>query len=174
MDRFINIIKVLINNLMTLILIVGIAFIVLYIIGIVPYVVESGSMEPVIERGSVSFINKNFKYEDIQINDVIAYNLPSGSKVTHRVINITEDGFETKGDRNDLSDGVSTTKNNYIGKNIFSIPKLGYGVKFIQTVKGKAILIILIIVILLGGFLLGDDKKGKRRKEWFDVLLNNV
>ena len=68
MDRFINIIKVLINNLMTLILIVGIAFIVLYIIGIVPYVVESGSMEPVIERGSVSFINKNFKYEDIQIN----------------------------------------------------------------------------------------------------------
>ena len=159
MDKFINVIKILINNLMTLILIIGMIFIVLFIFGIEPYVVETGSMEPTIKRGSLSFINKHIKYDNINNNDIIAYILPSGSKVTHRVINITEDGFETKGDNNNLSDGISTSKDNYLGKNIISIPKVGYVVKFIQTPKGKVILFVLIIVILTGGFLLGDDKK---------------
>ena len=165
MSKYIDFIKASINLIMTIIIILGIIIIVLYIIGIEPFVVESGSMEPALHKGSLCFINKHIKYENIKENDIIAFNLKTGEKVTHRVIHITDQGFETKGDFNNSSDGISTTKNNYIGKNIFSIPKLGYAVKFIQTVKGKAILIILIIVILLGGFLLGDDKKGKRRKE---------
>jgi len=165
MNKFTNVIKAFLDVLMTLILIVGGIFIVLYIIGIEPYVVETGSMEPAIKRGSLSFINKHVSYESIKENDVIAYTAPTGSKVTHRAIKITDDGIETQGDKNNNSDGISTTKGNYIGKNIFSIPKLGYVVKIIQTTRGRVILITVIIVILVAGFLLDDGKKGKREKK---------
>lgn len=169
MNLFIKVIKGFINSLMTLIIIIGIIFIALYVIGIEPFVVVSGSMEPTIHTGSLSFINKHVKYESIKENDIIAFTIGTGDKVTHRVVKITEEGFETKGDANDVSDGVSTTRINFIGKNVFSIPKVGYAVKLIQTKKGKIILVTIIIVILLLGFLMGDNdksnKKGKRFKE---------
>lgn len=163
MDRFIKVIKILLNILMTAILIIGILFIILYVIGIEPFVVKTGSMSPSIQVGSLSFINKHVNYDNIKENDVIAYTATSGDRVTHRVIKITDEGFETKGDANVPSDGISTTKSNYIGKNIFSIPKLGYLVTLIQTPKGKIILITIIVVILLAGFLLDDGKEKKKK-----------
>ena len=166
MNKLVNVIKALVNVLMTLILIVGITFIVLYVIGIEPFVVESGSMEPTIHTGSISFVNKHVKYDSIKENDVIAFTLPTGNKATHRVIKITDEGFETKGDNNQNSDGISTTRQNYIGKNVFSIPKAGYLIKQTQTAKGKIILITVIVIILLSGFLLGDDNKTKKGKRF--------
>ena len=164
MNKFLSVIKVLINALMTLVIIIGIIFIFLYIIGIEPFVIESGSMEPAIQTGSVSFINKHAKYSEIKENDVIAFKLNAGAKVTHRVIKITDQGFETKGDANENSDGITTTKNNFIGKNIFSIPKLGYVIKLTQTLTGKIILVTIIIIILVVAFFLGDGKKSKHMK----------
>ena len=134
----------------------------LYLFNIVPYVVESGSMEPTIETGSLSFINKKFKYENIKEQDIISFKLSSGNnsvRVMHRVIEVTDKGFITKGDANENSDGLTTTKENYEGKNVFSIPKLGYFIKFIQTTKGKIILSILIVIIFVSSFLIKDDEK---------------
>lgn len=165
MEIIIKVIKALYNALMTLILIVGIAFIVLYVIGIEPFVVESGSMEPTIMTGSLSFVNKHSNYNNIKKGDIIAFTVATGDKVTHRVINVTDEGFETKGDANNASDGISTNRKNYIGKTIISIPKLGYGVKIIQTTKGKIILGTVIVVLLLAAFLLGENKNGKHYKE---------
>ena len=68
MDSLIKVIKVFVNTLMTLILIIGILFIFLYVIGIEPFVVESGSMEPSIHVGSLCFINKHYDYEKINEN----------------------------------------------------------------------------------------------------------
>ena len=163
MDNGIKVIKAFINALMTLIIILGIIFAVLFIIGIRPFVVLSGSMEPTIHKGSISFINVNYQYGKIKNNDIIAYTASSGDKVTHRVINISEEGMETKGDKNDSSDGFSTTEENYIGKNIISIPGVGYLVKNIQTRRGKIILGTLIVFFLLSGFFM-SDKTGKRER----------
>ena len=162
MEIFVKIIKKVINIVMTLILVVGILFVLLYIIGIEPFVVISGSMEPSISTGSLCFVNKRVSYSSIKKDDVIAYKTPSGANVTHRVINITNDGLETKGDKNTLSDGVSTNENNYIGKNILSIPKLGYAVKLTQTPRGKIIIITFAIVIFLGSILMDDSKRKTR------------
>lgn len=159
-----KIIKYFINLLITLILILGILFITLFAFGIEPFVVKSGSMQPTIQTGSLSFINKHTKYENIKLNDIIAYETTNGSKVTHRVINITANGLETKGDSNNISDGITTTKENFIGKNIFSIPKLGYLINFIQTKNGKLMSITLIAVILTAG-ILNDSSKKKKYKQ---------
>lgn len=165
MRKIHKVIKVLIDTLMTLILIIGIVFIISYLIGFEPFVVESGSMKPTIQKDSLCFINKNVKFQDIRENDIIAFKASSGARVTHRAISITEEGIETKGDANNKSDGITTTKSNYIGKNVFSIPYLGCVIKLIQTTSGKILLITIIIVVLILGFLEDAKKKGKRYKD---------
>lgn len=165
MEKLVKVIRVLTSTLMTIIIIIGIVFVGLYFAGIEPFVVKSGSMEPQIETGSVSFVNKHIQYEDIKEQDVIAFTVDEGVKVTHRVVEKTEEGLRTKGDANKDIDGTIITKNNYIGKNIFSIPKLGYVVNTIQTPRGRIILITVIVVMLLAGILIGEPTKGRHEKE---------
>ena len=165
MNRLLKSIRVLIDTLMAIIIIVGILFIVLFFIGIKPFVVLTGSMEPVVPTGSLSFINNNIKFEDIKPNDIIAFTMPGGENVTHRAISIGEDGIQTKGDANAVADGIIVTKQNYLGKNVFSIPKVGYIVAKVQTKRGRIILGTMIIMFILATILLGEPKKKKQPKE---------
>ena len=165
MKKFLKVLNFIFNSILTLIIIIGIVFITLYIIGIEPFVVQSGSMEPKIETGSLCFINKLIKYEDIKQYDIIAFKLPTGVGVTHRVINISNEGFTTKGDNNQTEDLIKTTKQNYIGKNIFSIPKIGYAIKLIQTTRGKIIFGTIIIVLILAGILIGEPSSKKQKNQ---------
>jgi len=154
-----KIVKYIINSLTAIIIIIGGIFLGLYVYGIVPYIVLSGSMEPKIETGSLSFINVNTTYNNINKYDIIAYRMNNKTLVTHRVINITDEGFETQGDNNKDKDVNLTTKDNYVGKNIFWIPKAGYAMKAVQTPRGKVIFGTIIVLLLTAGLLLGEDKK---------------
>ena len=154
-----KIIKGIINVLTTLIIVIGGLFLLLFAIGFTPYVVLSGSMEPEIKTGSICFINRHASYDDIKENDIIAFKLKGGTLVTHRVVDITNDGIVTKGDNNEKNDDVITTKNNFVGKNTFWIPKVGYLVVLLQKTKGKIIFITYIILLVVAGLLFGEDKK---------------
>ena len=161
-----KIIKGIINVLTTLIICIGSLFIILYIFGIVPYVVLSGSMEPTIGTGSVCFINKNANIENIKEKDIIAFKLRDGTLVTHRAIKVDNSGIITKGDNNKAADSNVVNKENFVGKNLFWIPKVGYVVKAFQTTKGKIIAVAIIVLLLVSGFLFGEDKnKEKTNKE---------
>ena len=151
--------KKIFDILLSFIIIVGVIFLGLYIFGITPYVVLSGSMEPTIQTGSLCFINKNASYKDIKNKDIIAFKLKNGSLVTHRVVDITNKGFITKGDNNKIKDKEIVNKNNYIGKNIFWIPKIGYVIRVFQSTRGKIIFITSLIVLLVFGLLFGEGKK---------------
>jgi signal peptidase len=157
-----KIIKKIINVLTTLIICVGGLFLILYILGIVPYVVLSGSMEPSIETGSVCFINKHAKFENIKEKDVIAFKMNDGTLVTHRAIEINDSGIVTKGDNNKDADRNIVTNSNFVGKNLFWIPKVGYVIKAFQTTTGRIIAVALILLLLVSGFLFGDDKKKEK------------
>ncbi len=159
-----KIIKNIINVFTTLIIILGGAFLILYICGIVPYVVLSGSMEPTIKTGSLCFVNKKAKYNSIKEKDIIAYKLKDGTLVTHRVVNISKKGIQTKGDSNKDADSNPITKNSYVGKNVFWIPKLGYVVVAFQSTKGKIILITCIIFMLIFAFFF-NEKTTEEKKE---------
>lgn len=154
-----KIVKKIINVLTTIIICVGGLFLILYILGIVPYVVLSGSMEPSIETGSVCFINKHAKFEDIKEKDVIAFKMKDGTLVTHRAIEINDSGIVTKGDNNKDADNNIVTKGNFVGKNLFWIPKVGYVIKAFQTTTGRIIAAAIILLLLVSGFLFGDDNK---------------
>lgn len=146
-----KIIKEIINVLTTLIIVLGGIFLILYICGIVPYVVLSGSMEPTIETGSLCFINKHEKINDIKEKDIIAFKMKDGTLVTHRAIKINENGIKTKGDNNKEADSSLVTSNNFVGKNIFWIPKLGYGVMAFQSTSGKIVIITCVVILLILG-----------------------
>ena len=157
-----KIIKKIIDILTTIIICVGGLFLILYIFGIVPYVVLSGSMEPTIETGSVCFINKHTKIESIKEKDVIAFKMNDGTLVTHRAIKIDSSGIVTKGDNNKEADSNVVNKVNFVGKNLFWIPKVGYVVKAFQTTKGKIVAGAIIVLLFVSGFLFGDDKKKEK------------
>ncbi len=165
MKNVMKVIKALLDALMTAILIIGSIFIFLCVIGITPFVVESGSMEPFIPVGSLCFVNTHVPFEEIKVQDIIAFQLPNGKKVTHRVVRKNNEMLETKGDSNNKPDGVVTKRDNYIGKSIFTIPKVGFFVKSLQTTKGKIILITFIVLLLVASFCISDKRKGRRFKE---------
>ncbi len=163
MNLAMKIIKSILNIIMTIIIIVGSVFVILFCIGIQPYVVESGSMQPDIPTGSLCFINKKAKYEDMKVGDIIAFKINSNAFATHRIVSITNEGFETKGDANNVIDNIITTKDNYIGQNIFSIPYVGLWVLVIQTTRGKIILGTIIIVLFLAAILIGQPSRKKQK-----------
>ena len=95
------------------------------LVGIRPYVVRSGSMEPEIKTGSVVFVNERADYNELDPGDIIVFE-NGGTKVTHRILSIQADGIETKGDNNNTTDGITTTKNNFTGKVFYWIPGIGF------------------------------------------------
>ena len=146
-------------------IVIGVLFIGLFLYGIQPYVVESGSMEPAIKIGSVCFINRKADYNEMHEGDIIAFKINDKKFATHRIKSITDEGFETKGDANSGIDGIITTRDNFLGKNVFSIPNVGFIVKSIQTPSGKIVLGTIVIVLFLAGILIGEPSKKKKDTE---------
>lgn len=140
MKQLYKIINLIIDGIVLFICIFIGAVYLMQFAGIHTYIVRSGSMEPAIQTGSLCFIQTKYDYDDIVVGDVIAYEL-GNRLVTHRVVQTTSEGMITKGDNNDIRDGLTTSKENYIGKNMFSFPYLGYVLSWMQSQKGKMILI---------------------------------
>ena len=130
-----------------------------------PRIVLSGSMEPKIHTGSICFINKKVPYDKIKTGDIIAFKAGKNTMVTHRVISVTNAGFETKGDANKVSDGISTNKTNYRGKTILSIPYAGYISMYLQSTRGKIILVSVIVALFIAGLILPQEKNQEEVKK---------
>ena len=69
--------------------------------------------------------------------------------MTHRVFNITDEGFITKGDANEDPDQWKVKKENVIGKLILTIPYIGYLGYFVRTPIGFILLIVIPVTIII-------------------------
>ena len=152
--------KVISKTIQILTTIIAVLAIVMFIVpialGIRPFIVLSGSMEPTIKTGSIVYINTNVYSYEIEKNDIIAFKM-NRQTVTHRVIEVNKDdeSFITKGDANEERDAVPVSFINYRGKTIFSIPYLGRTVAFFKSAFG---LFCLVALILVNMFLIIVDK----------------
>ena len=125
--------------------------------GLRPLTVMSGSMEPEIKTGSVAVISKKITdFKDIGKGDVITFDI-GDSLVTHRVAEITEGGIITKGDANNSEDSWIVTDANYYGKELFSVPYIGFLIVFIRQHIIVTIFAI-IAICLLAKFLRKEEK----------------
>ena len=112
--------------------------------------VFSGSMEPAIPVGGIVVI-KPVDPETLKIGDIICFTLSEPTSITHRIKNITDEGFITKGDANEDPDQWIVKKENVIGKAILTIPFIGYIGYFVRTPTGFILLILLpasVIIIM--------------------------
>jgi signal peptidase len=112
--------------------------------------VYTGSMEPAIPVGSIVVI-KPVNPETLQTGDIICFELSEPTSITHRITNITDEGFITKGDANEDPDQWTVKKENVIGKVILTIPFIGYLGYFVRTPIGFTLIIIIpasLIIIL--------------------------
>lgn len=130
------------------------------LVGLQPYTVLSGSMEPTYHVGSMIYVRK-VNYTSLKVGDSITFLLDENTVATHRIIEIIPDAedptvlrFRTKGDANSTDDGdLGVHCRNVIGKPVFSIPYLGYVAEYIQNKPGKYVTIcaccILVILVFL-------------------------
>jgi signal peptidase len=104
--------------------------------------VYTGSMEPAIPVGGVVVI-KTVDPESLREGDIICFKISGPTTITHRIINITEEGFITKGDANEDPDQGIVKRENIVGKALFTIPYLGYLSHFVRTPLGFILLIVI-------------------------------
>lgn len=130
------------------------------LIGLTPYTVISGSMEPVYHVGSVIYVKKA-QPEKLKVKDPITFNL-DGITVTHRIINIENDEnglrFYTKGDANNTADGGYVTADEIIGVPVFHMPLLGYVFNYIQRPPGLYVMVGSVLLLVILSFLQADDE----------------
>ena len=107
-----------------------ILFILLHLLGFKSVVVLTDSMEPMITPFSLVIVSPE---SDIRIGDVILYEVELSKKkykVLHRVIDIKEKKgqivYITKGDNRRYADAWYVSRENIIGKLLFSLPYVGY------------------------------------------------
>lgn len=122
------------------------------------YTIVSPSMTPNINVYDVVINIKPEHPDEIEIGDIITYKSTAatseGMTITHRVIAKEQlpDGtyeFLTQGDNNTEPDSVYVTFNNIIGKEIITIPKVGYIQFLIANQKGWLFILIIPIGIYL-------------------------
>lgn len=141
--------------LVVLVVLLAIALAGVRVIGLTPYAVLSGSMEPIYHVGSIIYVQKTAP-ESIKVGDPITFVMNEELTVaTHRVVRIdtANQSFYTKGDANDTEDGAPVHFNNLLGKPVFTLPYLGYFSNWITNPPGMYIGITAGIVLLLLLFL---------------------
>ena len=136
------------------------------IFGYKAYIITTDSMAPSINRYDVSIV-KNTKEEKLAEGDVITFK--QGNKViTHRITNIEEQDtktiYTTKGDNNNLEDSEKIEYNQIEGKNVLTIPKLGY---IINTLENQVVFLFIVLILLIFLFLRikKEEKKEYRREK---------
>jgi len=134
------------------------------------HVVSTGSMEPAIKTGSIVF--STLQNQEINKGDIIVFTSPDNQEITviHRVMDIEENEYTTKGDNNENKDSWVVFKNDIKGEVIFSLPYIGYVIDFMKSPIGFGISIGIPALILILTFIKKikdgiNEEVDKRTKE---------
>lgn len=119
-----------------------------------PVIVLSGSMEPVIGTGSLALINQ--RDTEIEVGDIIAFS-NKDMWIAHRVVEITDEGYITKGDNNTGRDLGPVMQEQVQGTVICSIPKLGKYIRSITSSTGIIVVSTACVSMLLTGLMVRKE-----------------
>lgn len=170
----IRIFRKLVDGFLGAVLIFAIIFIFLLfgirLFSITPYVVTSGSMDPVYPVGSIVYV-KQLPPEKLNVGDDISFYFSEDVVATHRIGEIHEEerNVQTYGvnnidsEGNQINDANPVDFDHIIGKVQFSIPILGFAYMFIQTTQGKIALITVVLALFAISKILQYLEKEKRQ-----------
>ena len=125
-----KIIRWIFNMILGVVFVIALLLTVPPVMGIQPYVVLSGSMEPVLPTGGIVYTDTGKK--DFSQGDIISYRL-GDSIVTHRIVKKQSGCYITQGDANNCQDPLPVEHSQIIGQAVFALPLLGYMVSALHT-----------------------------------------
>ena len=155
--------------LVSLVVLLAVLLVGVRVVGLTPYVVLSGSMEPTYHVGAMIYV-KEVDPAEVQVGDPITFRISDDMVATHRVIAVYEDGsFQTQGDANDAPDGAPVLPEDLVGKPVFSVPKLGFLADWMMKPPGLYLAVtaavVLIVLMFLPGILKKADEADRREAE---------
>ena len=127
------------------------------------YIVASGSMIPTLNISDFVIINHNIPFSNLKVGDIIVFESPGSlipneqhETIVHRIVHIST-GIEgrvitTKGDANDGSIpyiDYPLGQENYVGKVVYVIPKLGLVTKMLSPPTNYYIIIGVIMITVV-------------------------
>lgn len=158
MKKILKFILAILSNVSYLLIGIYVFFSIPVLFGYKPLIVVSGSMEPNYKIGSILYYKK-VSMNDIKENDVITFGTKNDSNVTHRVFELTDEGFITKGDANLSPDSEIVTFDMVKGKVLdFSVSYIGF---YINFVNNHLHLVWIIVVILVSEFFIENMESFK-------------
>ena len=126
-------------KLLTLLLILPLAvyFWPAQLYGDTTYIMLSGnSMKGTIDGGTFVILKPEQEYLE---GDIIGFINEDNKKVIHRIIQVTDEGFITKGDNNQRKDTGIQSLDKVFGRTIIVVPYLGFTSMFVQSPLGLSI-----------------------------------
>ena len=123
--------------------------------------VETGSMEDAINIGDWIIVKSGSKFK---LNDIVTYE-QDGEFITHRIVEVHNNTYVTRGDANNSKDDP-INKKQVIGRVVKILPHFGI---FRKTLFNPVVLMALIVTIYLISLLFKKDKKSKA-----SIFLSNV
>ena len=125
------------------------------------FVVQSGSMKPSIEIGSVLLVQPASQVKKVASplptavfskGDVVTY-LSGDNPITHRVVKVEgssgQYSYQTKGDANRTPDQAKVSEGQILGKVILTAPYVGKAVSFAKTQLGYIFLVVVPITLII-------------------------
>lgn len=117
------------------------------LVGLRPYAVLSGSMQPTYPTGSLLYV-RSVDTATLRKGDAISFLLDENTVVTHRIVEVLPDPedativrFRTQGDANAAPDGAPVHARNVLGQPVFAIPYMGYVATALQSPPGSYVAI---------------------------------
>lgn len=115
----------------------AVASAVMFVVGIRPLIVTSGSMEPSFPVRSVALVG-HVDATSVEKGDVLAVRLPSGPRVLHRVVEVHDvaggqRAVVLKGDANAKADGAPVVLEDRAYRAVACVPYLGVVASWLRT-----------------------------------------
>ena len=108
-------------------------------------IVSSGSMEPAIFVNDLLIIRGFDSYKE---DDIVTYVSERGSLTTHRIKKISDNGYITKGDANNIPDD-EISEQRLLGKVVVVLPAVGWILRWIISPLSIIFLICISLLIWL-------------------------
>jgi len=134
------------------------------------YQTTSGSMEPTMRVNAVVVVQKA-DISSFKVGDIVCF-MRSGDAIAHRVIGVTENGLQTKGDNNPIEDAALVLHDEIVGKCILTMNWVATFIESLETPAGTVKVVVLptlfvITVLLAIAYLrmVNIDRKKKTEQE---------
>ena len=103
------------------------------------------SMEPALHTGDLAVLYEQDRYS---VGDIVAFEIPEGGTVIHRVVRADADGYQFRGDNRDREDPWILDETWIRGRQVVSIPKAASVMSSLGQPRVMAALVAALVVLV--------------------------